>query len=61
MSCFCLNFLFCIQVEPTDSVVIVTGESEGAQPCKYMHPFSPKLPSHPDCHITLSRVSCAIE
>ena len=25
-----------------------------------MYPFSPKVPSHPCCHITLSRVSCAI-
>ena len=25
-----------------------------------MHPFSPKLPSPPGCHITLSRVPCAI-
>ena len=23
-----------------------------------MYPFSPKLPSHPGCHITLSRVPC---
>ena len=26
----------------------------------YMYPFSPKLPSHPGCHITLSRGPCAI-
>ena len=25
-----------------------------------MHPFFPKFPSHLGCHITLSRVSCAI-
>ena len=25
-----------------------------------MHPFSPKLPSHPACHKTLRRVVCAI-
>ena len=25
-----------------------------------MYPFSPKLPSHPDCHITLDRVPCAV-
>ena len=24
----------------------------------YTYPFSPKLPSHPGCHITLSRVPC---
>ena len=26
-----------------------------------MYPFSPKLPFHPGCHITLSRVPCAIQ
>ena len=26
-----------------------------------MYPFSPKLPSHPGCHITLSRVPLAIQ
>ena len=30
--------------------------SEEIQPYIYTHPFSPKLPSHPGCHITLSRV-----
>ena len=25
-----------------------------------MYPFSPKLPSHPGCHITLSRAPCAV-
>ena len=29
--------------------------------CVYTYPFSPKLPSHPGCHITLSRVPCAIQ
>ena len=27
----------------------------------HIYPFSPKLPSHPGCYITLSRVSCAIQ
>ena len=27
----------------------------------YMFPFTPKLISHPGCHITLSRVPCAIQ
>ena len=30
--------------------------NQGTQPYIYMYPFSPKLPSHPGCHITLSRV-----
>ena len=33
--------------------------STGTQPYTYMCPFSPKLPSHPGCHVTLSRVPCA--
>ena len=32
----------------------------GTQPHMYMYPFSPKLPSHPGWHITLSRAPCAI-
>ena len=31
------------------------------QPYVYMCPFSPKLLSHPTCHITLNRVPCAIQ
>ena len=31
------------------------------QPYIYMYPFSPKLSSHPGCHITLSRVPCAMQ
>ena len=34
--------------------------SKGTQPYIYMYPFSPKLLSPPGCHITLSRVPCAI-
>ena len=36
-------------------------DSKGTQSCIYMHPFSPKLPSHPGCQITLNRVPCAIQ
>ena len=36
-------------------------DSEGTQPCMCMYPFSPKLPFHPGCHITLSRVPCTIQ
>ena len=33
-------------------------KSKGTQPIYiYMYPFSPKLPSHPGCHITSSRVT----
>ena len=35
--------------------------SKGSQPSICMYPFFPKLPSHPDCHIALSRVLCAIQ
>ena len=43
-----------------NNTVIVLGNSEGTQPYIYMYPFSPKLPSHPSCHIALSSVPCAI-
>ena len=57
---FFLNFLFYIGVESFNNVVIFSGGQEGTEPYIYMYPFSPKLPSHPGCHITLSTVSCAI-
>ena len=31
-------------------------DSKGTQPYVYVYPFSPRLPSHPGCHIALSRV-----
>ena len=34
--------------------------SKVTQPYIHMYPFSPNLPSHSGCHITLSRVPCAI-
>ena len=43
-----------------DNVVIVSsGTVKGTQPCMHAYPFSPKFPSPPGCHITLSRVPCA--
>ena len=30
------------------------------QPYIYVYPFSPRLPSHPGCHITWSRVPCVL-
>ena len=36
-------------------------DSKGTQPYIYMYPFSPKPPSHPGCHMTLSRVPCAVQ
>ena len=56
-----LIFHFCVGIQPTDTVVIVQVNSEGTQPYIYMGPFSPRLPSHPGCHITLSRVPCALQ
>ena len=41
----------------TDNVVMVLGE-QGRDSVAY--PFSPQLPSHPCCYVTLSRVPCAI-
>ena len=36
--------------------MIGSGGQKGAQPYIYTYPFSPKLPSQPGCHMTLSRV-----
>ena len=44
-----------------DNVVIVSGEQGGTQSYMYMFPFSPKLPSHPGCHKTVSRAACALQ
>ena len=52
-------FSFCIGIYPVNNVVIILGEQQ-RNSAMYMHPFSPKLPSHPDCHVTLSRVPCAV-
>ena len=35
--------------------------SEGTQTYIFIYPFSPKLPSHRGCHMTLSRIPCAIQ
>ena len=35
-------------------------DSKRTQPYTYTYPFSPKLPSHPGCHMTLSRVPYAV-
>ena len=37
------------------------GKFELAKQYICVYPFSSKLPSHPGCHITLSRVPCAIQ
>ena len=59
---YSLNFLFFVGVYPINNVVtLFQMDREGTQPYTYMYPFSPKLPSPPDCHITLSRVPCVIQ
>ena len=40
--------------------MVIVSDGKGTQPHMNMHPFSPKLPSHPGCHITLSRAPHAI-
>ena len=42
-----------------NNVMRVLVNSKGTHPYVFLYPFSPKLPSHPGCHITLSRVHCA--
>ena len=36
-------------------------DCKGTQPYIHVYPYSPKLPSHPGCHIILSRILCAIK
>ena len=36
-------------------------DSKGTQPYIYMYAFSPQLPSHPGCHLTLSTVPGAVQ
>ena len=55
--CFLLGFLFCIAVKLINSQCCQFQViHKGTQPCIYMYPFCPRLPSHPDYHIILSRV-----
>ena len=35
-------------------------DDKGTQSHVYIYPFSPKFPFHPGCHLTLSRVPCAV-
>ena len=58
---FFFSFLFCIVVQLMDNVVVVSGEQRRDSAIHIHVSFSPKVPSHPGCHITLSRVPYAIE
>ena len=55
------NSLFYIGVQPINDVVLVFCYTYVIQLYIYMFLFSPKLLSHPGCHITLSRVPCTIQ
>ena len=59
---FFLSFYFILEYSWSITVLCYFQvDSKGTQPYLYMYPFSPKLPSHPGCHMTLSRVPCAIQ
>ena len=55
------NFLFCIQVQPVNNAVTVSGgqRRDSALSHTYACIRSPPTPSHPGRHRTLSRVPCA--
>ena len=57
---FFLTFNFVLGVWPTNNVVIVSGEQQRDSATHIHVSILPKLPSHPGCHITLSRVPCEI-
>ena len=52
--------LMCFSVLESTDVVTVAGAQHRAHPCTHRCPASSELPSHPGCHITLSRVPCAV-
>ena len=57
---FFFNFYFVLEYSwITNNVVIVSDEQQGTQPYIHIYPFSVKLPSHPGCHTTSSRVPWA--
>ena len=59
---FFLNLLFCMGVQPINNAMIVSGEQWRDSTIHihvcivylYVYALSPKLPSPPGCHITLS-------
>ena len=56
------NFSFCIGVYWINNVMIVSGKQwRDSAIYIHMYPFSPKLPSHLGCYVTLSRVPCAMQ
>ena len=58
-STYLLNLYFTLQLSWLTMLWWFQVDSEGTQPYIYMYLFSPQLPSHPGCHLTLSRVPCA--
>ena len=53
--CFFLTFFFVLR-QPINNVTMFPVNNKGTQPYINIYPFSPKLSSHPDFQITLSRV-----
>ena len=58
---FIFNFLFILEYNRLTMLWQFQVDSKGTQPYTYVCPFSPKLPSHLGCYITLNRVPCAIQ
>ena len=52
---FTLNFYFILEYS---RLIVFQVDCQGTQPFIHMYPFSPKLPSHPGCRITLSSSLC---
>ena len=57
---FFLMFYFALEYSQLTTLLQFQVDSKGTEPHVYMSPFSSKHPSHPGCHVTLSRVPCAI-
>ena len=58
---FFFTFYFVLGYSQLTTLWLFQVKSKGTQPYTYMDPLCPRPPSHPGCHLTLSRVPCAIQ
>ena len=58
---FLKNFLFCIGIESINNAVVVSSKQQRDLIIHIHVSILPELLSHPGCHITLSRVPCALQ
>ena len=59
--CFVFDCLFCPGASLINNAELVSGEQEGTRPYYYTCIILSQTPHHPACHVTLSRVPCAVQ